>query len=112
MLLLTRHAASHVGPAAQVAPVLSMARRTADQAGLDRRGRLANLRGAMVVPRPHRVAGRHCLIVDDVLTSGATLSEGQRALLSAGAATVTMAAAMVTPRRSPGVHLSFRPPAH
>lgn len=111
MLLLARHAARHVGPAVEVAPVLSMVRRTADQAGLDRLGRLANLRGAMVVPRPGRVVGRHCLLVDDVLTSGATLSEGQRALLSAGAATVTMAAAMVTPRRSPGVHLSFRPSA-
>lgn len=111
MLLLARRAARLVGPAVEVAEVLAMARRTADQAGLDRTARLGNLRGALRVVDPRRVRGRDCLLVDDVLTSGATLSEGRRALLAAGAEGVTMAVAMVTPRRSPGVHLSFRPHA-
>lgn len=109
MLLLARRAARVVGPTVQVATALTTVRRTVDQAGLDQASRRANLHGAMRVTDPRRVRGRHVLVVDDVLTSGATLAEAHRALLAAGAADVRLAVAMVTPRRSSAVHLSFRP---
>lgn len=110
-LLLARRAAQLIGPVVTPAPVLVMARGTADQAGLDRSDRQDNLRSAMRVDVPERVRGRDCLLVDDVLTSGATLSEGQRALLAAGAAHVGMAVCMVTPRRLRSHALPFRRPA-
>ncbi|WP_435199659.1 ComF family protein [Janibacter sp. GS2] len=99
-LLLARRAARVLGPGVDVRGVLRMARGTADQAGLDRAGRLANLSGAMRASRPSLVRGRRCVLVDDVLTSGATLTEGRRALLCAGADRVDLAVAMVTARRT------------
>jgi ComF family protein len=50
--------------------------------------RRQNVRGAFVVMRPHRIADRSLLLVDDVITTGATLDECARALLAAGARTV------------------------
>lgn len=111
MLTLVRQVRRGLGPAVTPAPVLTLARGTADQAGLDREARQANLRGAMRVGRAAGVQGRHCVLVDDVLTSGATLTEGRRALLAAGAADVALAVCMVTPRRSSHVGLPFRRPA-
>lgn len=106
-LLLARRAACALGPGVDVRPVLRMARGTADQAGLDRAGRLANLSGAMTASHPSLVRGRRCVLVDDVLTSGATLTEGRRALLRAGADRVDLAVAMVTARRTAGRGLPF-----
>lgn len=108
-LVLAGRAARELGPGPQVRPVLRMARGTADQAGLGREDRLANLSGAMTVVRPALVRGRSCVLVDDVLTSGATLTEGRRALLAAGAARVGLAVAMVTDRRAAGPGLPFLP---
>lgn len=109
--VLARRVARELGPGVVVAPLLSMTRSTVDQAGLGRAERQDNLRGAMRVRRPEQVAGRACVLLDDVLTSGATLSEGRRALCAAGAARVGMAVCMVTPRRSIGASLPFRRPA-
>ena len=58
------------------------------QAGLDRAERRRNLRGVFAVPQPQRVAGRHVALVDDVMTTGATLAEAAQALHDAGAASV------------------------
>lgn len=107
-LLLARQVARVLGPAAMARPVLRMRRGTADQAGLDRAARLVNLAGAMTVTRPSSVRGRRCVLVDDVLTSGATLTEGRRALLAAGADRVDLAVAMVTARRTSTPGLPFR----
>jgi predicted amidophosphoribosyltransferase len=67
--------------------VLTHVRRVQDQAGLDAAGRAANLRGALAV-RPARVPsvrGRAVLLVDDVMTTGATLASGAAAIRAAGA---------------------------
>jgi predicted amidophosphoribosyltransferase len=76
-------------------------RRVADQAGLGAVSRHANLTGSMEVPAAWRavVRGRRCLVLDDVITSGSTLSEAARALLDAGALDVRAAVIASTPRR-------------
>ncbi|WP_246297660.1 ComF family protein [Janibacter cremeus] len=109
MLLLADRAARLLGPGVVVEAGLGLRRGTADQAGLDRAARLANLDGSMTPRRPHRLRGKRIVLVDDVLTSGATLTEGRRALLGAGASRVDLAVAMITPRRSPTPGLPFRP---
>ncbi|HLY99316.1 MAG TPA: ComF family protein [Candidatus Angelobacter sp.] len=63
-------------------------RETASQTGLTRPQRQSNLRGAFAVKHPERVRGRSVLIVDDVMTTGATASECARVLLRAGASQV------------------------
>jgi predicted amidophosphoribosyltransferase len=57
------------------------------QKGLGRGARASRVRGSMRVPRRKldAVAGRRCIIVDDVLTTGATLAEAARVLHESGA---------------------------
>jgi ComF family protein len=54
--------------------------------------RLAEVAGAFAVSQPARVRGRRVLLVDDVLTTGATASECADALLGAGARAVAVLA--------------------
>ena len=88
---------------AVVAGALRPRRRVADQAGLGARERAVNLEHSMAVePRwSEAVAGSVCVVVDDVLTTGATLVEAARALRSAGALTVVAATICATQRRNP-----------
>jgi ComF family protein len=67
-------------------------RDTPHQTGLDRAARRANLRGAfMLAPgRRSAVQGRHLALVDDVMTTGASVTEASRTLLEAGAASVSL----------------------
>ncbi len=61
---------------------------TLPQADLDAAARRRNVRGAFVVCRPEVIAGRHVVLVDDVLTTGATAGECAGNLYRAGAAAV------------------------
>ena len=69
---------------------LKRVKATAQQVGLSRNERAANIQGAFRVPPPGKpaVVGRRLVLVDDVLTSGATVEGCARALLRAGAANV------------------------
>ncbi|MGD9540450.1 MAG: ComF family protein [Methylocystis sp.] len=65
---------------------------TAPQVGLTRAQRAANLSGAFRVAPEHAdaIMGRNVVLVDDVLTTGATANAATRALLRAGAARVDL----------------------
>ena len=63
-------------------------RATRPQVKLTARERRANVRGAFACLDPAAVAGRRLLLVDDVMTTGATLEAGAEALVAAGAASV------------------------
>nr|WP_238338389.1 phosphoribosyltransferase family protein [Pedococcus badiiscoriae] len=96
---------------AVVAPVLRPRRRVADQAGLGARERAVNLEHSMTVqPRwAQPVEGAVCVVLDDVLTTGATVVEAARALRSGGAQTVVAATICATQRRG---RASGRHPAY
>jgi len=85
--LLARHLA-RLGGLAHVPEALVRLRRTRNQGLFGRAGRVRNVRGAFAVRRPEAIAGRAVVLVDDVLTSGATAGECARVLLRAGAASV------------------------
>lgn len=69
---------------------LRRVRPTRRQATLPRAERLKNLSGAFRVKPPDAIAGKRILLIDDVLTTGATLHAAARALLDAGAAEVNV----------------------
>ena len=71
-----------------VADTLVRAVPTLPQADLDAAARRRNVRDAFAVRRPERITGRHVVLVDDVLTTGATAGECARTLYRAGAAAV------------------------
>lgn len=103
-LRLTRAAAASLrrrGVDAHVLPVLRASRLVADQAGLTAEARGANLEGALRVPPQltRLVRGHRVVVVDDVITSGATLAESARALRAAGADVVMAATVAATARR-------------
>jgi ComF family protein len=61
------------------------------QANLTPPERKRNVRGAFYARRNAKLAGKRILLVDDVMTTGATANEGARALVAAGAAAVYIA---------------------
>jgi ComF family protein len=82
--------ARRLAPAKLSTGLLLRVRDTPPQAFLDRRQRLGNMAHAFAMDpmRGARVAGRRVVLVDDVMTSGATLEAAARALRRAGAARV------------------------
>jgi ComF family protein len=71
--------------------LLLRTRETPPQSGLARRDRLRNLRGAFALDprRAGAVQGRRLVLVDDVMTSGASLYTAAQVLRAAGAARIT-----------------------
>jgi ComF family protein len=63
-------------------------RATAAQSTLDGAARVRNVAGAMAVVAPERIAGRHVVLVDDLVTTGATAAACASALWRAGASEV------------------------
>ena len=90
--LLARSVARGLGLPVDVA-CLARSRATRVLAGLHPEERARELRGAIAVRRPERVAGRRILVVDDVLTTGVTAEGCCRALKAAGAAWAGVAVA-------------------
>jgi len=68
--------------------VLKRRKHTRDQTHLDAQQREANVKDAFVVVQPERVSQKKVILVDDVITTGATLNECARTLLEAGAKSI------------------------
>lgn len=85
--------------------LLRSSRGVADQAGLAAEARQANLAGSMSCPAPalaglaRRRRRAHLVVCDDVITTGATAREAQRALSVVGAAPLSIAVVAATGRR-------------
>ena len=82
---------------APVEPALALCRKVRDSAGLDRADREDNVAGAMRA-RPPSTCDR-AVVVDDIVTTGATVREACRALDEAGWQVLGAAVVAATPRR-------------
>jgi len=105
LLRVTRAAAVRLrrtGVDATVRRLLVPAGRVLDQTALDAGQRAANLSGSMRARRPCAADRRgRVLVVDDVLTTGSTAREAQRALEAAGVTVCGVATVAATRRRGP-----------
>jgi predicted amidophosphoribosyltransferase len=108
LLRVSRRAAARLrrtGTDARVRQLVVPAGRVRDQALLDATARAVNLAGSMSGrrPRPGDLRGT-VVVVDDVLTTGSTAREAQRALEEAGLPVSGIATVAATRRRSLGRH--------
>ncbi|MEY9947825.1 ComF family protein [Kitasatospora sp. GAS1066B] len=94
---------SRAGLPCRVAPVLRQRRQVADQAGLGAEQRQTNLHQALTVPYllQQALSGRQLILVDDLVTTGASLGEAARALRAVGAPPLAAATVAATARREP-----------
>lgn len=87
-----------VGVDARVSQALTPARATADQVGLGAVERASNLQGAFRLRTDRALAGRDIVVVDDIVTTGATVAEAVRVLGAAGHRPTGIAVVAATPR--------------
>lgn len=100
------------GADVSVVSALRHARRVEDSSGLGAAARAANLTGAYVV-RPGAcplLGGATVVLADDLITTGATLTESARAVRACGAEVIGAAAIAATRRRSRLAHLGLHNP--
>ncbi|UCB51863.1 MAG: ComF family protein [Candidatus Zixiibacteriota bacterium] len=65
--------------------ILRRKKNTKDQTYLNAQQRAENVKGAFVVTQPEKINSKRVILVDDVMTTGATLNECARVLLDSGA---------------------------
>lgn len=87
--LLAQAIGAQVGLPVSVA-ALTRVKATASQGHLNRAQRQKNVAGAFAVSDPAKVKGKRIVLIDDVLTSGATVEACARVLLAAGASMVNV----------------------
>lgn len=73
-----------------IVDLMKRKRETLAQVGLSKKKRKKNIQGAFSVQRPKKVLRQRILLVDDVYTTGATLKEGAKILIKAGAKEVVV----------------------
>lgn len=103
---VVRLARAAAGGGAEVSRPLSLVQAVRDSAGLDIAARAANLHLAMAARAPSASGpgpplGRAVVVVDDIVTTGATLREAVRALREAGWPVAGAAVVAATTRRYP-----------
>ncbi|MEK7647220.1 MAG: ComF family protein [Patescibacteria group bacterium] len=77
---LSRHTGITLAP-----DIILKIKNTASQVAVAERAlRLENLQGSFAVPHPQKIAGKTAILVDDILTTGATVIECSRELKKAG----------------------------
>jgi predicted amidophosphoribosyltransferase len=86
----------------RVVRLIAVGRPVADQAGLSAADRARNLGGAFAPAGRCRARPTAVIVVDDVLTTGATLVEATRACTAAGAVVIGAAVVAATARRGAG----------
>ena len=87
-----------IGIDTTVAVPLVHRRRVVDQSGLSARNRSLNMSGALRLRSPAGLDGRRIIIVDDILTTGATVAEAARVLSAAGFRPTAIAVIAATTR--------------
>lgn len=95
---MSAHLLREVGIDVRVSQALSYARATVDQAGLNSTQRAINLSGAFRLRTDRGLIGRDVIVVDDILTTGATISEAVRVLSRVGHRPIGVAVVAATPR--------------
>lgn len=80
--------------------ILEKNQETQSQTRLTRKERWTNIKGTFTIKHPMRIKNQSILIIDDLLTTGATLSEAALALKQAGATTVGALTLAIVPANS------------
>lgn len=87
--VVARRLRSYRSRALKLAQPVRRIRNTESQTRLSRQQREENLRGAFKLIRPRAIAGKHVVVIDDVMTTGATLQAVGRALVAAKPASLS-----------------------